>query len=121
MGYQANLKKNAAETWNKTANTLSSWWSSAATSVSKAINENLGDGMDENNGSIPKLYNKNEEPMKNNKKSMPSLSSDQYFNGQNGNSQRTETDILGMNGNNNINNPLPFVKKSNEKKKSVKM
>merc|ERR1712154_161671 len=118
MGYQANLKKNAAETWNKTANTLSSWWSSAATSVSKVINENLGDGMDENNGSIPKLYNKNEQPMKNNKKSMPSLSSDQYFNNnQNGNSQRTETDILGMNGNKNNNNPLPFVKKSNEKKK----
>merc|ERR1712232_159454 len=72
--YQQNLKKNVNETWNKTANTLSSWWSTAAT----AINENLGDGTSMNG--IPKLHNNEEMEQMSKRKRMPSLSSDQYFN-----------------------------------------
>merc|ERR1712228_677195 len=86
---------NAAETWKSTTNTLSSWWSSAASSVSNVINENLGDGMDKNGA--PKLYNN--EHIKQEKK-MPSLSSDQYFENKN-------EKIA----------PLPFGK--NEKKKKI--
>ena len=89
--YQANLKKNAAETWSKTTNTLSSWWNTAATSVTNAINENYGDkdgvklynkdGISENkqqsNASNINNNNNNHNP---NRKKMAALSSDQYFN-----------------------------------------
>lgn len=88
--YQANLKKNAAETWDKTATTLSSWWSAAATSVTNVLNEQ------QNGTQNVSLYNRDavtSNPTESRpKKKMASLSSDQYF-GQN------EEDILGMNGN----------------------
>mmetsp|Transcript_49282 Transcript_49282/g.81966 ORF Transcript_49282/g.81966 Transcript_49282/m.81966 type:complete len:934 (-) Transcript_49282:621-3422(-) len=77
--YQSQMKKNAAETWQKTASTLSSWWTTAATSVSKAIDENLGDkdGV--------KLYHTADEEHEvtlynRERKEMPALSSSQYFN-----------------------------------------
>merc|ERR1712228_403539 len=91
----------------------SSWWSTAATSVTNVINENLGDGAD-SNGMAPKLYNS--ENIKQEKKRMPSLSSDQYFEKK----ERKESDILGMNESKNGNSkPLPFVAKS--KKKEIKI
>jgi len=131
--YQQNLKKNVNETWNKTASTLSSWWSTAAT----AINENLGDGASVNG--IPKLHNNEEMEQMSKRKRMPSLSSDQYFN-NNQQQQRNESDILGMNGNANANSnvygngneygnangdevkkdiPAPFAKKNVSKKSKV--
>ena len=95
--YQNNLKKNAAETWTKTTSTLSSWWSTAATSVSNVLNEDGAQNVT--------LYNR--EAVTSNgahsaasrpKKKMAALSSDQYF-GENTESKRSEVDILGMNGN----------------------
>eukprot|EP00486_Rosalina_sp_Unknown_P001331 CAMPEP_0201567792 /NCGR_PEP_ID=MMETSP0190_2-20130828/8440_1 /ASSEMBLY_ACC=CAM_ASM_000263 /TAXON_ID=37353 /ORGANISM="Rosalina sp." /LENGTH=471 /DNA_ID=CAMNT_0047988175 /DNA_START=208 /DNA_END=1623 /DNA_ORIENTATION=- len=115
--YQANIKKNAAETWTKTTSTLSSWWSTAATSVTNVINENFNEGKDDG----VKLYNKdgnnemngnmnnnnqnnqNHNNIQNNpnRKKMPSLSSDQYFNKDTQQNQPQQEDILGMNNNNN--------------------
>eukprot|EP00484_Ammonia_sp_Unknown_P014311 CAMPEP_0197054860 /NCGR_PEP_ID=MMETSP1384-20130603/52236_1 /TAXON_ID=29189 /ORGANISM="Ammonia sp." /LENGTH=471 /DNA_ID=CAMNT_0042488199 /DNA_START=220 /DNA_END=1635 /DNA_ORIENTATION=- len=110
--YQANLKKNAAETWQKTTNTLSSWWSTAATSVSQAINENLGDA--ETRKESVKLYHEDSAAVQ--RKKMAALSSDEYFHSDpqqqaprgnsygsasnsnaNANHRAKEEDILGMN------------------------
>eukprot|EP01084_Bolivina_argentea_P163741 284808_1 len=88
--YQANLKKNATETWQKTSNTLSSWWSTASTSVTNAINDNFA--MNETQGNdAPVLYHKDNDKHK----KMPALSSDQYFDATK-NKQKQE-DILGIN------------------------
>lgn len=132
--YQANLKKNAAETWTKTTSTLSSWWSTAATSVSNVLTE---DGATQN----VTLYNR--DPMgpdaaehavsKRPKKKMAALSSDQYFGQnhgqnavQNGGSKvdgQNGMDVLGMNGANRkgideVEAPFP-AKRARTKQSSV--
>ena len=120
--YQANLKKNAAETWTKTTSTLSSWWSTAATSVSNVLTEDDGTQR-------VSLYNRDAmaaEPAESRpKKKMAALSSDQYF-GQNtantAGSGKEEMDVLGMNGakKKGIDEiEAPFPSKKPQRKQSV--
>ena len=116
--YQANLKKNAAETWTKTTSTLSSWWSTAATSVSNVLTEDDGTQR-------VSLYNRDAmaaEPAESRpKKKMAALSSDQYF-GQNAVPKQDEMDVLGLNGakKKGIDEiEAPFPSKKPQRKQSV--
>lgn len=111
--YQSNLKKVGAETWSKTTSTLSSWWSTAASSVQSALNED---------GSEPVAFYNVDAAQSAEcapKRKMAALSSDQYFGASSTNisaAKQNEEDVLGMNGMDGMQS-MNGTERENEKKK----